>query len=812
MKKIHICFLLFTIAILSYSFGFTQSNQVQLKGFIYGPDKEPSQFSTVVLMNKDSVFMKGTLSSNDGSFLFEKMQPGSYFIMVRNIEFNTFISKPIHLGSNDIVSLDTIKLETKVTGLEEIVIKGEKSLLEVHPDKMVYNVSGSVNASGNNGLELLSKTPGVMVDLDKNIALQGKAGVQIYINGRPSRLSGSDLTNMLEGMQSDNIESIDIITNPSAKYEAEGSGGIIDIKLKRNNTSGFNGNIIGSYAKGTFSSSSLGSSINYNGPKINIYGNVNLSDDIGQTDFVQTTDRQKFILDFDSKSKSYRKGINISGGMDYKINSESTFGLDAKALINKRTGELESDTRIQDISQVTPTEILNSKVLDDNPSENYNMNMFYSFVPNGSSNFSADLSLGKYSTLKSTDQPNIYFNEMRNEILRTVNSTYDAQTDISLMSAKIDYEKRVNKLSFASGAKYSYISTSNNLEFFNIINNRPVEDINRSNHFTYLEKVAAAYFTFSAKLSEKTSVNTGLRVENTSSLGELESAVPSNDDVVARNYTSWFPNVSFSFDDQKTHALSLSVGRRITRPNYQDLNPFESKLSELSAWKGNPFLNPNYISNYQITYSLKRKLVISNNYSITRDFFATIFEVVDDKSTVLIPRNMERVINNGLSASYSFRPTDWWNFTSFLIYNYAKYDGDLNGTVLDLESNIFNIRLQNSFKLPEGITMELGYYASSPWIWRGSVYVQKFHRFDLGLKREFMKSKLLVQVTANDLLNTSSDFHYNSDYGGMIVDGVISFDNRRFGINATYKFGNQNLKGSSRKKSAIDDELKRIAE
>ncbi len=812
MKQYKIFFLLY-IFIQFYSFTVSaQTNQAQLKGFVYSSDKEPSQFSTVVLMNKDSVFMKGTLSNNDGSFLFEKMASGSYFIMVRNIEFNTYISKPIEIENSEVITLDTIMLETKINGLEEIVIKGEKSLLEVHPDKMVYNVSGSVNASGNNGLELLSKTPGVMVDMDKNIVLQGKSGVRVYINGRPSRLSGSDLANMLEGMQSDNIEAIDIITNPSSKYEAEGSGGIIDIKLKRNSLSGFNGNVIGNYSKGNFDRSSLGTSLNFNSEKINFYSSVNVSDNTGQDDFIQTTEREKYILDLTSNSLSFRKGLNLSGGLDYKINSESTIGLDAKALINNRTGELESTTRIEDVSGTIPGEILYSEVLDDMPSDNYNMNLYYNYTPNGSSNFSADVSFGTYSTLKNTEQPNIYYNANGTEVLRTVNSEYNAETDINLVSAKIDYEKRVNKLSFASGAKYSYISTGNNLAFYNINDGQPTLDINRSNHFSYLEKVAAAYFTFGAKLTEKISLNSGLRVENTSSLGELESEIPTDDDIVARNYTSWFPNISLAYDDQKNHALSLSVGRRITRPNYQDLNPFESKLSELSAWKGNPFLKPNYITNYQLTYSLKRKLIISNNYSITHDFFATIFEVVDDKSSILIPRNMDRVINNGLSVSYSLRAFDWWNFMSFFIYNYEKYDGELNGTVIDLTANTFSFRLQNNIKLPQDITMEVSLYASSPVIWRGSVKVEAFQNLSLGLKREFLKKKLLLQLTANDLLRTSSDYYYNSNYGGMKIDGVRTFDNQRFGMSATYRFGNQKLKSTKRKKSAIDDELKRISE
>jgi iron complex outermembrane recepter protein len=811
MKSYKIQLLLFALNVLFCFSGFAQEKTSSIKGFVFTPENEPSQFSTVVLMNQDSVFMKGTLSNNDGSFLFEKMEPGLYYIMVRNMEFNTFVSEAITLTQNEAYSLDTIALETKVMGIEEIVVKGEKALIEVKPDKMVYNVAASANASGNSGLELLSKTPGVVVDMDNNIILQGKSGVRIYINGRPSRLSGTDLSNLLEGMRSDDIESIDIITNPSAKYEAEGSGGIIDIKMKRNVSGGFNGNVIGNYSRGDFARSSLGTTLNFNRKKLSIYSNINVSDYTGQDDYVQTTKREKYILDMESYSRSYRKGINLTGGLDYKINSESTVGLDVKALLNKRDGDLESNTIIEDINNINLTEILYSQALDKSPSDNYNMNMYYNFSPNGSSNFSADFSLGRYTNDKNTRQPNTYY-DLDGNILRTVDSEYNANKVIEIMSVKIDYEKRVNKLSFGTGAKYSYISTDNSLRFYNLDNGQPILDINRSNDFSYLEKIAAGYFNFGAKLNERFNFNAGLRVENTSSLGELVSAMPTDDDVVARNYTSWFPNVSLSYDDQKNHGVSISIGRRITRPNYQDLNPFETKLSEISSWKGNPFLKPNYITNYQLTYSFKRKLVISNNFSITRDFFATIFEIVDDRSSVLIPRNMEKVLNNGLSASYSLRAFKWWNFTSFFIYNYEKYDGDLNGTVIDIESHIANFRIQNNFNLPKAIRFEVSYFYSSPVIWRGSINVESFQRLDVGLKREFFENTLLLQVTANDILNTISDFTYNSDYGGMIINGVRSFDNRRFGISATYKFGNQNLKTNKRKKSAIDEEMKRISD
>ena len=234
-----------------------QTNETSISGYVYNPDHEPAMYSTVMLMNRDTVLVKGAFSQEDGSFVFDRIAPGEYYIQVRNVEFKTYLSDMISVRQNDQYIMDYIVLSPASIDLGEVVVTADKALLEIHPDKMVYNVSGSVNASGSSGLELLRKAPGVTVDMDNNINLQGKSGVLIYINGRPSRLSGSDLANMLEGMRSDNIESIEIITNPSSKYDAEGTAGIINIIMKKNMNMGFNGNLVSSYSQGIYGRGNL---------------------------------------------------------------------------------------------------------------------------------------------------------------------------------------------------------------------------------------------------------------------------------------------------------------------------------------------------------------------------------------------------------------------------------------------------------------------------------------------------------------------------------------------------------------------------
>jgi hypothetical protein len=545
---------------------------------------------------------------------------------------------------------------------------------------------------------------------------------------------------------------------------------------------------------------------------VNLYTTINAADDNWQFDFKERAYQSGFLLDKISKTANNRKALNFSGGLDYNINKDQSFSIDGRVLLNKRDNNLTSTTGIFDTTDMVNGEILRAKALDKMPTQNYILNASYRYTLSSSSNISADLSFGKYSSDKNTNQPNRYFDAVSDAVLRILDKEYDAKTQIDLRTIKVDYEKKFKKSTLSGGAKYSYITTSNKLSFYNIENGNPIYDITKSNDFTYLEKVAALYFIWNVKPTDKIAINAGMRLENTSSLGSLISDTQLENSRVSRNYTNLFPNVGISFDDKKNSVFNISYGRRITRPNYQDLNPFESRASELSAWKGNPFLKPNYITNYQVSYSFKNKLVISNTYSVTRDFFATIFEISQEKGNVLIPRNMQKATNNGLSVSYPLHIQKWWDLSSFFNYNYSTFEGDLSGTKIDLKANIYNFRLQNNLQLPGAITMEVTYEMNSPWIWRGSVKVDGYQGLDIGMKKDFLDHRLLVQLTGNDIFRTESDYPYNSNYGGMIVHGVVTFDNQRAGINLTYKFGNQKAKVRRKGKSGIDDELRRISE
>ncbi len=646
--------------------------------------------------------------------------------------------------------------------------------------------------------------------MDNNISLLGKGGVQIYINGIQSRLVGTDLATMLQSMTSDNIESIEIISNPSSKYDAEGNAGIINIKLKKNVSLGINGNLISSASKGNFYRNSHTLVLNYGGEKIKSSFEINRSGEDIQDDILDTKELNIFNLKLNSNEIRTRKGYNIAIGLDAQLSKNHVLSFSGRGLFNQNNNNLNSNTEIYINNPFELNQILSSKIASVIPSQNLNFNLGHRWEIDQTSGFSSEISYGTFSNERNTNQPNTFFAADGKTVLNISNNAFDADTYINLLSTKADYEKNWKNLALSTGVKYAAIETDNNFAFYRIRDSGPILDPNKSNDFTYSENVLAAYIIANAKLAEMIKLNVGLRMEHTNSHGQLISDEPLNDKDVVRDYTDFFPNIGISYNDQKNHSLNLSFGRRITRPNYQDLNPFESPLSELTTWKGNPFLRPNYILNYQMTYAYKQKLTITNNYTITRDFFAYIFEISGEKGQILIPRNMDKATNYGVSVSYPLEVNNYWNFVVFADGAYNTFRGNMEGTVIDITATTYNFRFQNNLKLPGGLLLDLTFNKFSDLIWRGSIRVKGNHGLAFGIRKEFFDKNLQIRITGADIFRTDSEYFYSGNYGGILTSGMRTFDNQRFGLGATWKFGNQKAKTRNKKDSAIDEELKRL--
>jgi len=785
--------------------------QNSLTGQILGSEEEPVTHATVALMRDDSVFVTGTLSTEAGTFSFADLAPGNYSLNIDHLEYEPLSTASVMLFFGERKRLPVIRLNPSTNDLNEVVVIGErKNLIEVKSDKIVFNVADSPSAAGINGLDLLKRSPGVAVDMDDNISLLGKTGVQIYVNDVPSRLSGTDLATFLQSLTSDNIQSIEIISNPSAKYEAEGNGGVINIRTKKNPALGTNGSLTSSFNQGEYLRYNNGLALSYAGEKVSANFDVNQFQQKGVDGFLDTKQQNGATLLLNSREVTQTRGVNVAAGVNIRLTDAQTLDLSARSVISRDNNVLGSRT---DIFNTTPDElssILDSRSLVELPAQNHSLNLNHRWQLNEKSSWSTSLSAGNYTNTKNTRQPNTFFAPDGETVRSVENTEFDSDTRITLWSAKTDYERAWDKINLSTGLKYSDINTQNGFDFYDLAGETRVIDPEKSNDFNYSERVIAGYASAGWQLSKPLRLRAGLRVEHTQSRGRLISEIAVANRDVPRRYTDFFPNVGLSFDNQTKHTWSLSLGRRIMRPNYQNLNPFESPVSQLTVWKGNPFLSPAYTTNYQVTYAYDRKLVVTGSYSVTNGYFANIIEVLEGNRNQIIPRNMEETTNYGVSVSYPFKVAKFWEATAFVNGAYQTFAGDLEGTLIDLTATTYNLTLQNNLKLPGGFLLDLRYFASSDWIWRGSIRIRGNQDLSVGLRKEFLDGRLQLRLTGADILQTTNEYFYEGNYGGLDIDGVRTFDSRRFGLGATWKFGNQQAKAAKRAKSALNDELRRI--
>jgi hypothetical protein len=552
---------------------------------------------------------------------------------------------------------------------------------------------------------------------------------------------------------------------------------------------------------------SNGATFNYGKGKLGFTTNVTRFDNVFALGFIDNRVQEGFEVSLRNSDRSIQQGFNISTSVTYTLNDKHSVNFSGGAILTDGDFTINAVTDISRETLPAIDQVLVSRTLTDLTSDNLNYNLNHQWKLSESSSLSTDLSYGSFVKDSRIYQPNTYFEADGTTEIAEVNNGFDTYSDINLYSIKTDYEKAFSKFNLSAGFKYYQVETVNDFIVSNVVDGEYFMDETRSNTFNYTEKVAAAYLNGNFKFSENLKANVGLRVENTASQGILQSVVATENDNVIRNYTNFFPNVGLAYKNGKSY-ISVGYGKRIARPNYQQLNPFEQKESELFIFKGNPFLSPSYTTNYQFTYSLNRALVISNTYSITDGYFATITEV-DGAVAFFVPQNMQYTTNYGLSVSYPFQIASWWEASYYLTYNRRTYEGDFAEATINIDANIYSGATQNTFKLPGGLTMDVSVFYNSPWIWRGSVEIEAYSGVDIGLKKMFFDDKLQLIVTGNDIFNGYTDYPYFGEYGGMTMQGIRSFDNRRVGFGLTYKFGNKKIRGQHQK-GALKDELNRI--
>ena len=601
----------------------------KVTGVILDQQGKGLEKSTVSLLKaKDSAVVKLAVTGGDGRFSFSA-EPGDYLVNVTHVGYTPVYSKKIEVSGSGSVEVGNIEMAKVSANLQGVTVTAQRPIVEVRADKMIVNVEGTINAVGNDALELLRKSPGVMVDKDDTLSLAGKNGVQVYVDGKPSPLSGQDLANYLKTLQSAQIEAIEIITNPSAKYEAAGNAGIINIKLKKNKSFGTNGSVSAGYNIGSFPKYNAGFTLNHRNQHINVFGNYNYNKSDHNNRF--KLDRVQFDTLFDQSNRMIfsNNSHGFKTGLDYFINNKSTIGAIVNGNIADNEFRSSGPMNIIYLPTKTVDRILVASSHNDMKRDNINANLNYRYAVTGGTDLNIDADYGFFKIRSNQVQPNYYMQpDSVTEISRTIYNMI-APTNIDLYSVKTDYERNFKGGRLGIGGKIAFVNTDNDFQRYNVYSNGKVMDTLKSNRFDYKENINAIYVNYN-KAFKGYMIQFGLRVENTHSEGtsvgfkETTNGLLPFDSTFERDYTNLFPSAALTLNKNPMSQWSFTYSRRIDRPAYQDLNPFEFKLNEYTFMKGNTELRPQYTNSFGVTHTYKYKLNTTINYSHVKDIFSQI--------------------------------------------------------------------------------------------------------------------------------------------------------------------------------------------
>lgn len=630
---------------------YAQNATALIRGRVLNNKNEAIEYANVLLHKAaDSTVVKLEYTQADGFFEIANVEPGQYRVAVSFVGLPNFLSTIYEVKAGQELSIPDVKLQEAPAELQGVTIKAQKPILEIKPDKTVFNVEGSVTAAGSNAFDLLRKSPGVVIDNNDNITMLGRAGIRIYIDGRPSPMQGSDLAQFLRSLQSSEIEAIELITNPSAKYDAQGNAGIINIRLKKDKKLGANGNVNLGYSVGERAWYNGGVSANYRNKKTNFFGSYNYSDNTFLN--YMTMDRNQLGARFNQSSNqgNASENHNFKVGADWFLNKQHTIGILASGFLSNNTYFGNGRTEISRVGQSTLDSILIAQSDNEGTRNNLNFNLNYRFDNGKGKSLNLDADYGTFRNTAEEFQPNYYYDAEEKVKLSERIFSNSTPTNIDISTFKADFENKLWGGQLGAGLKFSYVRTDNTFDFFNVLDNIPVLNTDLSNQFIYTENVNAAYVSYSRQL-KKWGFNAGLRAEQTNSEGDLQAYKPTNDDNVKRHYLDFFPSAGLTYNVNPKNTLALNYSSRINRPSYQDLNPFQNRLDELTYEQGNPFLKPEYAHNLQLRHTFNYRFNTTLSYSHTQDQITRFLDTAGTAANYITWLNLANQYSYSLAFS-----------------------------------------------------------------------------------------------------------------------------------------------------------------
>lgn len=677
--------------------------------------------------------------------------------------------------------------------IKEVVVKSKKEFSTKKLDKTIIHPDALISNAGTTALDVLEKSPGVAIDMNGGISMHGKQGVNILVDERPLNLPAAELSNYLKTIASSTIESIELMTNPSSKYDAEGNAGIINIRLKKNNSYGFTGSLNTSYGKGRHMRSNNSANLSYRVNKVNLFANMSLNQNNMYQDltihrrYLTAAGNLSSVFEQNSLLAPESGSQSVKLGMDYSLNEKSSLGVVLSAMRNPFSQSLQNNATILD-SLSTLTNYIQAT----NPTEKLLKNIGVNL------NWIQKLS-NQHGELKLNIDYILYDASMSQRLSNTIlapdhsplsSSVLESNlpSTIDIKSAKLDYTNELSKIGkLELGLKSSFVSTSNIAEFYDEIGTNRSFNMQFSNNFNYQENINAAYLNFSRDIMNW-SIQCGLRFENSNISGLQYGNSLVTDSSFVLHYGNLFPTlyVQYRLDTMSRHQLIFSYGRRIDRPNYKDLNPFTYPLDRYTYYGGNPFLQPTFSDNFQLSHVYQNMLTTTLEYSIGRNI---IFETNEQRGNIFYsrPGNFATQISYGVSIEGGLPISKWWTLQLYTGLFNNVFRSQVYTETLDNSKFYYVLVPTNIFKISNSLSAELAGNYQSEFL-TGQFFIDPIWNIRAGISKKLWQDRLTLKFNASDIFFTNQIRGQIRNIANATAGWYSVMDSRVFSFSASYRF------------------------
>ena len=796
------------LLLLFFSVFCNTQTQHNLSGLITDVNNKGIPFANVLLLKAtDSTLVKGVITSDEGTFRIEKVHHGNYILMSSFVGYQTGYTKPFELNSDH--TLDTIIL-LDGEALNEVVVVAKKPLYQQKVDRMVINIESSIVSAGGTALEVLERSPGVLVNRQSNnISIAGKEGVVVMINDKISYMPASSLVQMLNGMSADNISSIELITTPPSNFDAEGNAGYINIILKKRTDLGLNGSysLSAGYGKGLLSNNSI--NFNYRKEKLNIYGSYGFSLDrrfqIMKTSREYMEDGNLLSSNTVTERDPTQRNHNIRFGLDYETSDKTIMGVLITSFNNRWSMDAINNSFDSENGIPTSFVVLDNNEINHLKHYGVNYNLKHTFKDHNFLSF--DIDYLNYNFNNPTNYINSFFDEnnqfTNEELLRS-----GKITPIHTLVGKLDYSNQLSdKIKLEAGIKGTKSNFENDVSVENFVSNVWETDPSLTNKSDLNETILATYSSAQYTIDEKTSLKAGLRYEFTNSKLDTDT----QGTVVDRAYGLFFPSVFISRKINDTLSMNLSYSKRITRPTFNDLAPFVIFFDPNTFLSGNASLQP-AISN-SIKYDLNYKsYFLSLQYTNEDSSIANFQERIDITTGRLIfeASNLDYTKTFSITLGLPFKIADWWRSQNNMVFAKQKVRAFYNGEPVEISLGNFSANSSHSFKISDNFSCELSGFYTGPSIF-GSAKYNEVIGVNFGLQKEFNNNWGTLNLSINDIFD-SIKFTGGTDLPDQNIktDNTFDFSNRTISLTYSKNFGNKKLKSARNRQTGSEEERKRV--